>query len=234
VTNDDLDDAAPAGDQFAQFDAAYVLGALPDADRIAFEDHLRTCRSCTQAVEALRPVTMLLASASPTAFEAPGAPDAPAPELLPALLRALNARRRRRRVGLAVVSGLAAACLVLATALIVGLNRPRHATATTGHAVAMTAVLPTPIHATAAVTRVSWGTQISLRCTYGSGSAYPAGATYRLVVTDRHGTAHILGDWRVVPGAVTTYESGTSLPPADIASVTITTNNGLAVLSLQR
>jgi anti-sigma-K factor RskA len=34
---------------------AYLLGALPDADRVAFERHLAACRECQEEVERLRP-----------------------------------------------------------------------------------------------------------------------------------------------------------------------------------
>jgi anti-sigma-K factor RskA/heme exporter protein D len=43
----------------------YVLGALSDAERRAFEAHLATCVECAQEVEALRVVTTALAYAAP-------------------------------------------------------------------------------------------------------------------------------------------------------------------------
>src|SRR4029450_13226426 len=37
-------------DKFAQWDAAYVLGALSPAERREFEEHLSSCKSCQAAV----------------------------------------------------------------------------------------------------------------------------------------------------------------------------------------
>ena len=40
-------------ERFAQWDAAYVLGALPGAERHAFEEHLEGCADCRRAVAEL-------------------------------------------------------------------------------------------------------------------------------------------------------------------------------------
>ena len=40
-------------DKFAQWDAAYVLGALSPAERREFEEHLASCPSCQAAVSEL-------------------------------------------------------------------------------------------------------------------------------------------------------------------------------------
>ncbi|HSC27743.1 MAG TPA: anti-sigma factor [Vicinamibacterales bacterium] len=45
--------------------APYVLGALDDLERRAFEAHLETCAACTEDVRALRPVAHALAHAAP-------------------------------------------------------------------------------------------------------------------------------------------------------------------------
>ncbi len=36
----------PVDDEYALWDAAYVLGSLSCADRREFEEHLNTCASC--------------------------------------------------------------------------------------------------------------------------------------------------------------------------------------------
>ena len=40
-------------DKFAQWDAAYVLGALSPAERREFEEHLASCPHCQAAVSEL-------------------------------------------------------------------------------------------------------------------------------------------------------------------------------------
>jgi anti-sigma factor RsiW len=51
-------------------DAAYLLGALDDADRDAFEAHLVTCAECRSRLAELRPTAGLLAG-----LRAHGEPD---------------------------------------------------------------------------------------------------------------------------------------------------------------
>ena len=52
-------------DKFAQWDAAYVLGALSPAERREFEEHLASCPPCQAAVSELAAVPGLLAQVSP-------------------------------------------------------------------------------------------------------------------------------------------------------------------------
>jgi len=52
-------------DRFAQWDAAYVLGALSPAERREFEEHLATCPHCQAAVSELAALPGLLAQVSP-------------------------------------------------------------------------------------------------------------------------------------------------------------------------
>ena len=99
-------------DEFATYDAAYVLGALSPTERTAFEAHLRTCPACAGAVTALAGLPGLLAKVPVEDVTDPVA--APVPQtLLPRLLREVAARRRRHRW----VTGLtaAAAAVVIAT-----------------------------------------------------------------------------------------------------------------------
>jgi hypothetical protein len=64
VTHDDVtnalnpeqDDAALSHDAIG----AYILGALPESERIAFEAHLRDCPSCQQELRELGPIAALL------------------------------------------------------------------------------------------------------------------------------------------------------------------------------
>ncbi len=221
------------GDEFARFDGAYVLGALSDADRDAFEAHLVECDACRANVRALHDVARLLGSVPAVAF-APDAGLAPAsPDLLPSLVSAIRTQRRRRRWVTAGVAGLAAACLIVVTAFIAH-DRGRPAPVAAGHPIAMTAVTSSPIQATADLDDVGWGTRINLRCTYDEpATAYPQGTSYWLVVTDKQGNKQMLGTWAVLPGRTMTYQSGTALHVSDIAWVSVTTDDGTPLLELQ-
>jgi len=96
---------------------------------------------------------------------------------------------------------------------------------------ALTALVQTPVHATAELHPVAWGTKIDLRCSYDELN-YSPGVAYGLRVVGRDGTAHELGDWLLVPGRDTTFTAGTSLTRADIATVQITTTTGKPLLQL--
>jgi hypothetical protein len=84
----------------------------------------------------------------------------------------------------------------------------------------MTSLVASPVHATATLTQVSWGTKIDLACTY-SGE-YPAGFSYSLVVVDRQGHSHEAGSWKLTPEQVTRVTSATSVSRDQIAKVEIT------------
>ncbi len=96
------DDAAmpPAGGEPHDAVGAYLLDALPEEERIAFETHLLTCEPCRQEVAELAPVVQLL----PRLLEeepgsdqdAPAQSDdqAPAPELRERILAAARAEKR--------------------------------------------------------------------------------------------------------------------------------------------
>ncbi len=70
---------------FADWDAAYVLGALSSAERRDFERHLHSCPRCTEAVSELAGIPGLLARVDPDdvaallAVDAPNAPSRTAP-----------------------------------------------------------------------------------------------------------------------------------------------------------
>ena len=93
---------------FAHDDAAYVLGALSPADRLAFERHLETCDACTRSVRSLAGMPGLLDRVDASVLENPP-DDPPLPStLLPALNRAVEDRRRRRHSSVGPSTGCGA------------------------------------------------------------------------------------------------------------------------------
>ena len=203
-----------ATDPFVHDDGAYVLGALSDVERAAFEAHLLTCSECRQRVAAIAPLPDLLAGVGADAF---AADDEIVPDtLLPALLRAAQRERTRRRVVVAALGGLAAACIA---ALVLVIAWPSHSAAP-GRRQAMTALVAGPVSATATLSSVKWGTEITLRCHYATG--YPTGLEYySLVVVDKAGHTQTAGSWQLVPGKDTTFTSGTAIPRGQIGKVEI-------------
>lgn len=207
-----------SADPFEMWDGAYVIGALSDDDRYAFEQHLAGCDRCSASVALLRDLPQALAAAPATALE----DDPPPPSLLDALTRRIRRERNRRRW---IVGGLAAAAAACIVALSVVVAQPDHPTS---HPVAMHGVADAPIKATADIRSVGWGTRISLVCSY---NEYVTGSrAYALIVVDRGGDRHTLGTWNLVPGKVVSYQSGTSLPRQQIAAVQIATGDGQQAL----
>jgi hypothetical protein len=223
----------PFQDPFEHDDAAYVLGALDERDRIAFEHHLRSCGACAERVRTLRRMPAALGALPPEqaeqAFGDGASGPAPPPDtLLPRLLTEARRAHRRRRWFVTTLAA-AAACLLVATVLLATLRNQPTSTVS-GHPVAMQAVATSAISATADVRSVAWGTRIELKCSY---DPYTAGGKYLLVVEDRNGQRDELGSWSLVPGHVTTFTAGTAARVSQISRVLVTGyNNGPVVLQL--
>ena len=62
-----------SADPFEMFDGAYVLGALSDDDRRAYEAHLAECDACAASVRELQGLPRALAAVPPSAA-GPAAP----------------------------------------------------------------------------------------------------------------------------------------------------------------
>lgn len=212
-------------DPFEHDDAAYVLDALSEPEREAFEAHLATCTACTTRTNTLAATSALLADLTPDELAEPEPEPA---TLLPGLLgRAASARRRQRWL-VSGLSGLAAACLIALTVTVWPTSHPAHQPAPE----ALSALRASPVHATAALIERKWGTQINLDCQVTGYGGASARLTYALQVIDRAGAAHDLGTWTLQPGTDTTFTSGTALPRDQISGIQITRPNGTPILQL--
>lgn len=203
-------------------DAAYVLGALDPDERAAFEAHLMTCAECAARVREINTLPGLLAGID----EGDLIDDAMPETLLPSLLRAASRQRRRQRFFVGSLAAVAAACV---TALIVALWP-----SSTPAAPARREFVPvaqSPVTASATLTATSWGTAIDVRCHYLNSNVYQS-SRYALVVYDRSGKAHRLGDWKLPPARNIDYEAGTALTPGQISKVEITLPDGTPLLQL--
>lgn len=225
-------------DDFATWDAAYVLGSLAPAERRAFEEHLRDCDRCSAAVTELAGLPGLLARVPRAqAFELlePGGPSIePSPALLTDLLRAARRRRVRRRwwtagiaTAAAVVVGAAAFVLpsVLAPALA-----PHPAPAASA---VMQEVRPSALSADVRLIAEPWGTRIESRCHYAAAPGETDEGrswTYVLVVTDRAGKQTPVSTWTATEGSTVVPTATTSVPVSDIAAVDIRSDDGVVLL----
>jgi hypothetical protein len=216
----------PEHAHFADWDAAYVLGALSAADRRAYEDHLSECAECVRAVAELGPTVGLLSRVPADRVAVGGeeeGPDAAGRERL-----LWVARRRARRRGWWIAGAAAAAVLVAAFAVPATIA----ATSDRGTVYALSDLADVPLEASVRLTDASWGTRIDLVCQY-SGQVLDApegGWPYALAVVDAEGSATTLSTWRAAPGSTTQLSAGTDLAVGEIGAVEIRTISGDEVL----
>ncbi|RSM36727.1 hypothetical protein DMA12_39255 [Amycolatopsis balhimycina DSM 5908] len=100
-------------DPYRDWDAAYILGALSPGERREYEQHLGRCFSCAAAVASFAGMPGIL-SAVPRETTAELLEPVSPPVLLPGLVRAARAERRRGRAR--VAAALAATALAGAVA----------------------------------------------------------------------------------------------------------------------
>jgi hypothetical protein len=225
-----------AADPFADWDAAYVLGALSPVERRQFELHKATCGACAASVESLAGMPALLASVPRREVELLDDAD-PAAELgssvpaavLTSMLDAHRHRRLRRRVA----SSVLIAAAVVGVSLAVTLPRSHEHKASE---IALTQVVKSPLHANVSFVSESWGTQIDIHCTYDGESAGSNldSRAYALVVTDRAGNQVPAGSWRASSGQTSWPTGSVSIPLADISKVQVRSASGVPLLQLTR
>ena len=230
---------------FAHSDAAYVLGALAPADRLAFERHLAGCAECTRAVRELAGLPGLLGRVDASILEHPPA-DEPVPEtLLPALSREVRRAQRRRLLTAAGTAAAAAAAVVAVSVPVVlsetgGAEEPPPGPGTSSVAPdavarAMRPVGEVPVRADVVMEQMPWGTRLGLVCTYDPAAVeyeLPPEVDYTLFVRTRDGRVHQVGSWRSIGGRTMQLEAATAASPEDIESVEVRTTSGRVVLRL--
>jgi hypothetical protein len=222
--SDNANPFAPANeDPFKYDDAAYVLGALAADERAAFEGHLLECDECVTRVHEVAGVPALLRDVTvPDVLAA----DERAPDtLLPRMMREASRRRRRSRTLIGALGAVAAACAITLVVVL----WPSSSSTPAGRE--FTALVPTPIAADAVLTSKAWGTSIDLNCRYireGVDHTW----SYDLVVYDRAGNKHVVGDWKVPPEKDISYTTGTSLDRDQISRLVITLPDGTPVMRL--
>lgn len=221
--NTPVQDIGPPEDRYAMWDAAYVLGSLSAAQRREFETHMAHCPACRDAVAGLSGVPALLSQLDrdeAAAIDESGPAPEMSDQLLPSLLAAVRWRRRRTRVVTWVAS--AAAAVVLAIGVFVGLEGWSSAPAQQVMASAepMAQVGTSLLTSSVEVTGQHWGTSIALRCV----CLAPLNAhhdTLAMVVVGRDGSQTRLATWVAVPGHTASPAGAISTPVDQIAAVQV-------------
>ncbi|HEX9834592.1 MAG TPA: hypothetical protein VGA66_16190 [Mycobacterium sp.] len=227
-------------DDLAEWDAAYVLGALNLEDRRTFEDYLAANPEQSAEVTELAGMPDILSVLSrDEALALTDLADSPPADdsfgNVASLARAAAKRQRRsRRSGLAVVVATAAA-LAIVGGVVGATVFPR----TTGsvQTVAMAPMQPgsrAGLTAELAVTEKKWGTELNWACQYTKDWSRDVDS-YDIVVTTRNGAQTTVGSWRPAGDEANGLSAATSIPTSEIRTVDIRvsgTDEPLAVTTL--
>jgi anti-sigma factor RsiW len=213
-------------DEYAMWDAAYVLGSLSSVERREFETHLADCPLCRSAVGELTGMPALLSQLDRDELAAieNGSrvePLLPA-ELLPSLLAKVTWRRRSRIVTW-TAGAVAAAVRTIGVLVGVGSHYP-----TSVPTPPQASVLVQPmaqlgtdrLASTVSLRSQQWGTFISMNCV----CLAPLNAhhdTLAMVVIGRDGSHTRTATWVANPGHAATPAGSISTPIAQIASVQV-------------
>jgi hypothetical protein len=216
--------------QYADWDAAYAIGALTAGERREFESHLEGCASCRQAISELASTVALLPRISAEDARRLGEEQAPsdahADAAVAAGLAVLDRARRRRRRRTRWVAAVAAAALVaggVAVPVTIAVVSAPVA------AFALQDVANVPLVASVRLRAADWGTRIELDCRYPAG---PAGYArrYSLAVVDGRGTATTVSTWSAGPGTDARLSAATATPVGDIRAIEIRSDAGTVLM----
>jgi anti-sigma factor RsiW len=224
-------------DEYAMWDAAYVLGSLSSVGRREFESHLAGCLLCPNAIGELSGLPALLSQLDREDMAAideanrRGVEPRPPDELLPTLLAKVNWRRRRTRI--VTWTAGAAAAAVLAIGVCVGVagyspmsGPPPQASVAVQP---MAQVGTNRLASTVSLSGQQWGTFISMNCV----CLAPVNSdhdTLAMVAVGRDGSHTRLATWVANPGHTAAPAGSISTPVGQIASVQVVSADSGQVL----
>jgi hypothetical protein len=212
-------------DDLAEWDAAYVLGALSLEDRRTYENYL--AHNPTRAAELTELAGMpgilnaLSRDEAVALTDLAGAAPAEQPDNVASLAHAAAKRQRRTRRTMLTAAVASAAALLIAGG-VVGATVFSRSTPPV-ETVAMQPMQPTPrggLTAQLAVTEKKWGTELNWACEYTKDWSRNV-ESYDIVVTTDDGTQYVVGSWKPAGDEATGLSAATSIPKPQIRSVEI-------------
>jgi anti-sigma factor RsiW len=220
--------------RYAMWDAAYVLGSLPAADRREFEAHMAGCAACREAVTELGGMPALLSQLGRSEVAAineaghTSGSQKISPESLPALLTVVSSCRRRTR--LMTWACAAAAAIGLAVGVVGGQSVASPPLRASVSALPMAQVGTTVLASKVLLSRQQWGTYIALNFAC-MAPMYAHHDTVAMVVLGRDGSQTRLATWVAIPGDTATPAGSIALAVNQIAAVQVVlANNGQVML----
>lgn len=202
---------------------SYLVGALDPAQRATVETHLVGCPNCREELASYAGIPGLMSRL--TLDEVLGEALLPPASMLPAVLAAVEAERLRRTRRLRGWQAGAAAAVVAAAAGVVAavdlpMNGPARAEFTAAAGVTASGDLATD--------GKPWGTALHLRV------HLPDAPWYTAWAVDGNGTRTVAASWGRTAGGTMRVDGATSLHPATLRSVLVTTDQGAPLLRLTR
>lgn len=235
-----MTDFKPNSDDLAEWDAAYVLGALSLEERRIYESYLAAnpARS-TELTELAGMPGILNALSREEAVAltdlAGAVPVAGGDEVVSLAQAAAKRQRRSRRTF--VTGAVASAAALLIAGGVVGATVFSRSTPSV-QTVAMQTMQPTPrggVTAELAVTEKKWGTELNWACQYIKDWSRNV-ESYDLVVTTHDGVQTAVGSWKPAGDEAAGLSAATSIPTSQIRTVDIRvtgSNEPLAITTLR-
>ena len=214
-------------DEYAMWDAAYVLGSLPSVERREFEAHVADCPLCHSAVGELIGMPALLSQLDRDELAAidnhSRVEPLPPAGLLPSLLATVSWRRRRSRIVTWTVEAVAAAVLAIGVLVGVGGHYPTSVPTPPQASVSvqpMVQIGTNRLASTVSLSSQQWGTFISVNCVC-LAALNAHHDTLAMVVIGRDGSHTWMTTWVANPGHAATPVGSISTPVSQIASVQV-------------
>jgi len=211
-------------DDVAEWDAAYLLGALDPEDRRTYENYLASNPERNSEFAELAPMPDILDLLSPeealALTDLAGTPPAEDRSDNVASFSAASAKRQRRSGRAVAVVVAAAAALAIIGGVVGATVFPR---TTAVQTLAMAPMQPGSrpgLTAELAVTEKKWGTELNWACEYTKDWSRDV-ESYDIVVTTRQGAQVTVGSWRPAGDEATGLAASTSIPTPEIRSVDI-------------
>jgi hypothetical protein len=214
------------GDNLAEWDAAYVLGALSLEERRTYENYLAANPARAAELTELAGMPGILNALSRDEAVAltdlAGAPPVQErPDNIASLAQAAAKRQQRSRRTWLAAAVASAAALLIAGGIVGATVFPNSAPPT--QTVAMQAMQPTPrggLTAELAVTEKKWGTELNWACQYTKDWSRNV-ASYDIVVTTHDGVQQSVGSWKPAGDEAKGLSAATSIPTTQIRTVDI-------------
>jgi homospermidine synthase len=228
-------------DDLAEWDAAYVLGALSIEERRTYETYLAANPDrATELTELAGMPGILNALSRDEAVAltnlAGAPPSGDRSENVASLAHAAAERRRRSRRTWLAAAVASAAALLIAGGVVGATVFSR--TAAPVETVAMQEMQPTPrggLTAQLAVSEKKWGTELNWACEYTKDWSRNV-KSYDIVVTTQDGVQTAVGSWKPAGDEAKGLSAATSIPTSQIRTVDIRvtgSNEPLAISTLR-